>query len=222
MLFDLPVGGKPMIRPDAECGYAAAHRRPPTVRSPKATSAPAPARRSASSAAPERPMKGGIGTRAITLPDGVIVAALVAVNAVGDIIDPATGKVVAGTRTADGKGLADVRTQLLRPDQPSQRPRPAENTTLGGRRDQRDADQGAGRTAWRRWRTTASRAPSCPSHTCRTATRSSRSPPARIGGAPNVSTRSARSAPEDGAGAIVRAVRAATSIPGYPAARDIK
>ena len=57
-------------------------------------------------------MKGGIGSAAITLPNGLIVAALVAVNARGDIIDPATGQVVAGMRTEDGKGLADVRKRL--------------------------------------------------------------------------------------------------------------
>ncbi len=58
----------------------------------------------------------------------MIVAALVAVNAGGDIIDPATGRVVAGTRTADGNGFADVRKQLR--DGTFAQPRPAENTTL--------------------------------------------------------------------------------------------
>ncbi len=43
-------------------------------------------------------MKGGIGSAAITLPNGLVVAALVAVNARGDVIDPSTGRVVAGTR----------------------------------------------------------------------------------------------------------------------------
>lgn len=43
-------------------------------------------------------MKGGIGSASLTLGNGVVVAALVAVNAFGDVIDPATGKVVAGAR----------------------------------------------------------------------------------------------------------------------------
>jgi L-aminopeptidase/D-esterase-like protein len=42
ILFDLPFGGKPHIRPTADCGYKAPRRRRP-ARSPKATSAPAPA-----------------------------------------------------------------------------------------------------------------------------------------------------------------------------------
>jgi L-aminopeptidase/D-esterase-like protein len=59
----------------------------------------------------------------------MVVAALVAVNAVGDVIDPATGEVVAGVRTEDGRGLADAR-KLLRRGSPSGG-RPGENTTIG-------------------------------------------------------------------------------------------
>src|SRR4029434_7698285 len=62
---------------------------------------------------PNRSTKGGLGSAAITMPNGLVVAALVAVNAVGDVIDPTTGQVVAGVRTADGKALADAR-KLLR------------------------------------------------------------------------------------------------------------
>ena len=54
-----------------------------------------------------------VGTAAIRLPDGLIVSALVAVNAIGDVVDPATGQLVAGVRTEDGKSMADVR-RLLR------------------------------------------------------------------------------------------------------------
>ena len=63
----------------------------------------------------DRAMKGGIGSAAITLPNGLVVAALVAVNARGDVVDPATGQVVAGMRTEDGKGLADVRAPPASP-----------------------------------------------------------------------------------------------------------
>ena len=70
-----------------------------------------------------------MGSYSITLPNGLSVGANVAVNAVGDIIDPDTGKVVAGVRNADG-GFADART-LLRTGQSGPRPRAAENTTIG-------------------------------------------------------------------------------------------
>src|SRR5262245_66146913 len=79
----------------------------------------------------DRAMKGGIGAAAIALPNGLQVAALVAVNALGDVIDPHRGAVIAGVRNADGS-LADART-LLRGGalSPNRRPLGAENTTLG-------------------------------------------------------------------------------------------
>ena len=70
-----------------------------------------------------RAMKGGVGTASITLDSGLTVAAIVAVNAVGDIIDPATGSVIAGVRTSDGSELADAR--VLFGPMPSTNPRTA-------------------------------------------------------------------------------------------------
>jgi len=143
ILFDLGVGGSPKIRPTAECGYAAAQA---------ATDGPVPEGSVGAGAGatvgktggPARSMKAGIGSAAITLPNGLVVAALVAVNAVGDIIDPATGRVVAGVRNPDGKGFADARIlvrsgALGRRDPDFDRkkpgadatPRPGENTTIG-------------------------------------------------------------------------------------------
>lgn len=53
-------------------------------------------------------MKSGIGSFTVTLPGGVLVASLVAVNAFGDVRDPATGKIVAGARKApDSRDFAD-------------------------------------------------------------------------------------------------------------------
>src|SRR5580692_2334875 len=43
-------------------------------------------------------MKSGIGTASLTLGPGVVVAALVAVNPLGDVIDPSNGQIVAGAR----------------------------------------------------------------------------------------------------------------------------
>ena len=63
------------------------------------------------SGGPNRSMKSGLGSYSITLPNGLSVGAIVAVNAVGDIIDPDTGKVVAGVRNPDGT-FADARTLL--------------------------------------------------------------------------------------------------------------
>jgi len=48
-----------------------------------------------------RAMKGGIGTSSIVMPDGLIVGALVVVNAFGDIVDNVTGKIIAGLRVSE-------------------------------------------------------------------------------------------------------------------------
>ena len=48
----------------------------------------------------KRAMKSGIGSYTVTLPDGVLVSSLAAVNAFGDVIDPASSKIVAGARRA--------------------------------------------------------------------------------------------------------------------------
>jgi L-aminopeptidase/D-esterase-like protein len=127
ILFDLGVGD-PKVRPGADCGYAAA--------ASASAGAIEEGNVGAGSGATvgkvmgmDRAMKGGIGTASITLPDGLTVAALVAVNAYGDVIDPATGRVVAGVRNADGNGLADARV-LLRTGASQKKPI-GENSTIG-------------------------------------------------------------------------------------------
>jgi L-aminopeptidase/D-esterase-like protein len=58
--------------------------------------------------------KGGIGFATIGLPRGAVVQALAVVNAFGDVVDPATGQVIAGTRTAPGSGeFAVTARQML-------------------------------------------------------------------------------------------------------------
>jgi L-aminopeptidase/D-esterase-like protein len=128
-LIDLNIGTNPKIRPTADCGYRAAQgaSTAPVPEGNVGAGAGATVGKSAGSA---RAMKAGIGSAAIRMPDGLIVAALVAVNAAGDVIDPATGKVVAGVRTENGKGLADART-LLTSGAIRQPARLGENTTLG-------------------------------------------------------------------------------------------
>ncbi len=128
ILFDLGVGGKPQIRPGADCGYRAARAATSGAIAEGNVGAGAGAT-VGKSAGPGRGMKGGIGTAAIELPGGLIVAALIAVNAVGDVIDPATGEVVAGVRGEDGKSLADAR-KLLRSGA-LVRGRAGRNTTIG-------------------------------------------------------------------------------------------
>jgi len=128
ILFDLGVGGDPSIRPGADCGYRAAEAADTGAveRGNVGAGAGATVGKLTGSG---RAMKSGIGSASITLPNGLTVGALVAVNALGDVVDPATGQIVAGARNADGSGFADareiVRSGILL------RPRPGQNTTIG-------------------------------------------------------------------------------------------
>lgn len=125
-LFDLPVGDG-RIRPDADCGYAAAKAASSAPVLEGSVGAGAGATVGKLNGMPGA-MKGGIGSAAITTADGLIVAALVAVNAAGDVVDPATGQVVAGARGPNNAFL-DARKLLRAGPQPPAQPR--QNTTLG-------------------------------------------------------------------------------------------
>jgi L-aminopeptidase/D-esterase-like protein len=222
ILFDLGVGD-PSIRPDAACGYEAA----------SIASAGPPAEGNAGAGAGAsvgkiaglaRAMKGGIGTASIARSDGLVVGAIVAVNALGDVIDPATGEVVAGVRTADGRDLADARL-LLRsgsddtPGSDAIAPPPA-NTVIGvvatnarltkaqATRVAQMAQDGLARTV-------------SPAHTpwdgdtiftLATGGLAAAADPLVVGGL----------AAEAIAEAILRAVRAAEGLEGLPAARDLR
>ena len=217
-LIDLNVGSNPKIRPTADCGYRAAQAAS-TAPVPEGNVGAGTGATVGKSAGSGRGMKAGIGSAAIRMPDGLIVAALVAVNAAGDVVDPATGKVVAGVRTEDGRALADAR-KLLTSGAVRQPARLGENTTLGVvatnatltktqvTKVAEMAHDGFARAIY-------------PSHTMgdgdtifalATGTQAGNADVSRIGAL----------AAQVVADAIVRAARQATSIPGYPAARDLK
>ena len=118
VLFDLTLGD-PTIRPNAQAGYTACVN----------ASAQAPAQGNVGAGAGasvgklfgmQRAMKGGIGTASVRV-GGVTVGALVACNALGDVIDPDTGALIAGARHEGGetsgqsssKSLCDTRRSLL-------------------------------------------------------------------------------------------------------------
>jgi len=128
ILFDLGVGDW-KIRPDARAGYAAARAATgdPVAEGSVGAGAGATVGKLHGLA---RAMKGGIGTASQRLPGGGVVAALVAVNALGDVVDPASGKPLAGLRTSDGKGLRGTVDALLAGESPG-RPLPGENTAIG-------------------------------------------------------------------------------------------
>jgi L-aminopeptidase/D-esterase-like protein len=96
ILFDLGIGD-PRVRPDAEMGYQAARS--------ASGSPPAQGNAGAGSGASvgkifgmQAAMKAGIGSASMSA-GGVVVSALIAVNAFGDVINPGTGQIIAGARS---------------------------------------------------------------------------------------------------------------------------
>ncbi|MBX3277468.1 MAG: P1 family peptidase [Acidobacteria bacterium] len=113
ILYDLGVGDA-KIRPDAKAGYRACQAA--SSRTPEEGNFGAGAGATVGKLfGMERAMKGGIGSSAIFVrPDGPMVGAIVAVNAVGDVIEAYNcRRVLAGARTPDGKAMMDVMRWIL-------------------------------------------------------------------------------------------------------------
>lgn len=131
VLFDLAAvraGDNPQVRPDADCGWRAceaASREPPAAGNVGAGCGAAVGKLFGL----DRAMKGGIGHASVQVGPWVV-AAMVACNAIGDVVDPFTGQVLAGARTADGRGLLDTQAAMLA-GQSTLRPLPGTNTTIG-------------------------------------------------------------------------------------------
>lgn len=102
ILFDLGVITD-KVRPGAGDGYTAAQAAS-DVPVPEGSIGAGTGATVGKILGPDRAVKGGIGSAALVLPDGNTVAALVAVNAVGDVVDHQTGRIVAGPRRRSGSG----------------------------------------------------------------------------------------------------------------------
>jgi L-aminopeptidase/D-esterase-like protein len=125
-IFDLGVGDA-AVRPTADCGYRAAQAASaaPVVEGSVGAGAGATLGKLSGM---ERAMKSGVGSAAIVRPDGLIIAALVVVNPLGDVVDPATGKIVAGVRGSGRGAFADARV-IIRSGAP--RVNRGDNSTIG-------------------------------------------------------------------------------------------
>lgn len=133
ILFDLGIGGKPHIRPDADAGYRAceaATSDPVSEGSVGAGAGATVGKMSVGTPGSRSPMKSGIGNACFTTPDGLRVGAIVAVNAVGDVYDPETGRVLAGARLPDGSGFVHVARRIRRSGS-LRLDTPPGNTTIG-------------------------------------------------------------------------------------------
>jgi L-aminopeptidase/D-esterase-like protein len=126
-LFDLNVGGG-RARPTREMGYAAA-----TAAGGSVVEGNVGAGTGASVGklfGLARAMRGGLGTASLAV-GAAVVGALVAVNALGDVRDPDTGRLIAGTRDAPGGVRLVDSAMLLRSSATLQRFAVAEHTTIG-------------------------------------------------------------------------------------------
>jgi len=128
VIYDLPVGD-PKVRPDAKAGHTACEN---------ATGANIPEGNIGAGAGAtvgkifgmRYAMKGGLGTASIRVGNSdLVVGAIVAVNAMGDVIDHKTGQILAGARTPDGQGFRDTMAQLIAGA--TVHARPGENSTIG-------------------------------------------------------------------------------------------
>jgi L-aminopeptidase/D-esterase-like protein len=110
VLFDLTIG-RPDVRPGPEAGYAACQA---------ATDGPvAEGCIGAGTGAtvgkllgPQFATKSGLGSAARRIAGDITVGAIVVVNAFGDVVDPATGKLIAGARNPKGQGFVNTLDRL--------------------------------------------------------------------------------------------------------------
>ena len=126
VLFDLMIGN-PKIRPGAEDGYSACENAnsewPPEGNVGAGTGATV-----GKALGPHNVTKSGFGTYKIEIND-IIVIAMVALNAFGDIINPKTAKIIAGTRD-ENNNFPGARN-LIKNIKPKGFEEAVKNTTIG-------------------------------------------------------------------------------------------
>ena len=104
-IFDLAFGDA-SIRPDSAAGYRACEQATAEFVAQGNVGAGTGAT-VGKMMGPALAMKGGLGSASTRLPDGTLVGAIVAVNALGDILDPQTQQVIAGVRNPAGGFVFD-------------------------------------------------------------------------------------------------------------------
>ena len=128
VIFDLGVGD-PKVRPDREMGYCACVN---------ATSARVPMGRVGAGTGATvgkgpglQPSNGGVGSACRVLKSGLIVGAIVVVNAVGNIVDPTTGEIVTGAKQPETGEFVDIVEKLSEQAEGDLFQGPSTNTTIG-------------------------------------------------------------------------------------------
>lgn len=109
-LFDLPLGN-PKVRPDQAMGYLAASRAS-TDKVEQGNVGAGCGATVGKMCGFDRAMKGGLGSVARIYPNGLVIGAIVAVNAVGEVRDMVTGEVLAGARDENNK-IQNILTAVM-------------------------------------------------------------------------------------------------------------
>jgi len=111
VLFDLTLGDF-KIRPDKDMGYQAC-RNATDQACPQGNVGAGTGATVGKILGMDRAMKSGLGAYALQVGD-LKVGALVAVNCLGDVMDPLTGEKLAGPLQEDGRTLADTETIMIK------------------------------------------------------------------------------------------------------------
>lgn len=111
VLIDLSLG-RADVRPDEAAGYAACEAAAKGALAEGSAGAGTGAT-VAKALGPERALKGGIGMAAERTASGITVGALIAVNSFGEVVDPDSGRVLAGPR-GDSPGSFEETLEVLR------------------------------------------------------------------------------------------------------------
>lgn len=128
ILYDLEIGDA-KIRPTAESGYKACQAAT-TERVAEGNVGAGAGATIGKMFGMQQAMKSGLGSASVRVGNtGIVVGAIVAVNAVGDVVDPKTSKIIAGARTADGSGFMDSMARIR--EGFGMRADAATNTTIG-------------------------------------------------------------------------------------------
>jgi L-aminopeptidase/D-esterase-like protein len=125
-LYDFSIG-RGDVRPTAEAGYAACEAASDAIQTGSVGAGTGAS--VAKALGIEHALKGGIGTAAERTDSGITIAALVAVNSWGEVVDPASGGVIAGPR-GESPGTFVPTLDVLRKSPPLS-PFTSENSTIG-------------------------------------------------------------------------------------------
>jgi L-aminopeptidase/D-esterase-like protein len=218
VLFDLAIG-RPDVRPGSDAGYAACQSANAGPVDEGCVGAGTGAT-VGKLLGPALVTKSGLGTAARRVAGQVMVGALVAVNALGDVVDPRTGELIAGPRDPAGQGFVNTMERLHGDLSQTMLGYPSNTTLAVVATDAALTKEGANKMAQMAHDGLAQAIR--PVHTMldgdtvfalATGRRTEASADVSAVGAVAASVL---------AEAVVRAVRQATSLAGVPAARDVK